>query len=350
MKLLESTEIGTMNLSNRMVMAPLTRNRAKDTIPQAMHATYYAQRAGAGLIISEATQINPMGQGYPDTPGIHTQAQIEAWKPITKAVQDAGGRIFLQLWHVGRISHSSYHGGALPVSASAVTFEGNIMYPDFSYTSSDESPRALETNELPALIEDYRQAAENAKEAGFDGVEIHAANSYLIEQFLRTGTNKRTDDYGGSVENRLRLLKEITEAVLTVWDSKEVAVRLSPNNAEGTRGDENPVETYAAAAKTLSNYDLAFLHTVEADVGDTKASALMRESYKGIHLVTGGLDRESGEAMLQDGTADLAGYGKLYISNPDLSQRFAENAELTEWDTSTFFGGDEKGFTDYSSL
>lgn len=350
MKLLEPISIGNLKLKNRMVMAPLTRNRATNTLPQAIQATYYAQRAGAGLIVAEATQISPMGQGYPHTPGIHSEQQIKAWKNTTDEVHKAGGLIFLQLWHVGRISHSSYHGGKLPVSASNVKNEGNIMYPDFSYKPSDESPRALETSEIPALIEDYRQATLNAKAAGFDGVEIHAANGYLIEQFLRTGTNKRTDAYGGSLENRLRLLKEVTEAVISAWDAKNVAVRLSPNNAEGSRSDTNPTETYSAAAKLLSPYNLAFLHTVEADVGNTKASKLMREAYKGTHLVTGGLTKESGEKLLEDGVADLAGYGKLFISNPDLPDRFKQNSPLNDWDNKTFFGGSEKGYTDYPSL
>ena len=350
MKLLEPFQLGSLTLKNRMVMAPLTRNRAPNTIPQDLMATYYSQRAGAGLIIAEATQIIPMGQGYPDTPGIHSEAQIAAWKKITDAVHTADGLIFLQLWHVGRISHSSYHGGKLPVSASAVKHEGNIMYPDFSYRPSDESPRALESTEIPGLVNDYHQATLNAKAAGFDGVEIHAANGYLIEQFLRTGTNKRTDEYGGSLENRLRLLQEVTEAVISAWDNQHVAVRLSPNNAEGSRADANPKETYSSAAKLLSPYKLAFLHTVEADLGDLKASELMRKAYAGTHLVTGGLNKESGEQMLEKGVADLAGYGKLFISNPDLAERFKHNTALNEWDNKSFFGGNEKGYTDYPSL
>lgn len=350
MNLLEPFQIGTVTLNNRIVMAPLTRNRAKGTLPQAIHATYYQQRASAGLIISEATQISPLGRGYPDTPGIHSQEQVTAWKKVTDAVHAKNGKIYLQLWHVGRISHSSYHDDALPVSASAVAFEGNIMYPDFAYTTTDETPRALETNEIPVLLEEYRKAAQNAKDAGFDGVEIHAANGYLIEQFLRTGTNKRTDPYGGSAKNRIRLLQEVTETVLDVWNSKQVAVRLSPSIAEGSKADKDPIETYQAAAKMLNAYDLAFLHTVEADLGNTKASQLMRDAYNGTHLVTGGLTQESGEQLLKDGLSDLVGYGKLFISNPDLPNRFAENANLNDWDGQTFFGGSEAGFTDYPSL
>ena len=224
------------------------------------------------------------------------------------------------------------------------------MYPDFNYTTTDETPRALETNEMPELVEAYRVAAENAKRAGFDGVEIHAANAYLLEQFLRTGTNKRTDPYGGSLENRTRLLKEVTVAVLSVWDAGRVGVRLSPNNAEGSGRDENPVETYGYAAEMLSGYDLAYLHTVEAEVGDTSASALFHKTYKGTLLVTGGLDKESGEALLEENQADLVGYGKLFIANPDLPERFARGADLNEWQQQTFFGGDGKGYTDYERL
>lgn len=350
MKLLEPFQLSPLTLNNRTVMAPLTRNRAKDTVPQDMHVTYYEQRAGAGLIISEATQIAPMGQGYPDTPGIHNDEQVAAWKKVTDAVHGAGGHIYLQLWHVGRVSHSRYHGGKVPVAPSAVKLEGNIMYPDFTYTGTDETPRALTLEEIPEVVEQYRVAAEHAKRAGFDGVEIHAANGYLIEQFLRTGTNKRTDAYGGSLENRLCFLKEVTEAVLTVWAAERVGVRLSPNNAEGSRGDADPVQTYTHAAKLLNAYKLAYLHAVEAEVGKTKASSLLRNVYDGVLIVTGGQTKESGEALLQDDEADLIGYGKLYIANPDLATRFAQDATLNDWDNATFFGGGEEGYTDYPTL
>ena len=350
MKLLEPYQLGPLALKNRLVMAPLTRNRAVGTVPQPVHADYYAQRAGAGLIVSEATQIAPLGQGYPDTPGIHSAEQTAAWKTVTEAVHAADGVVYLQLWHVGRVSHSSYHGGALPVSASAVQFEGNLMYPDFSRAPSDETPRALETDEVPEVVEQYRQAAENARQAGFDGVEIHAANGYLIEQFLRTGTNRRDDPYGGSLENRTRLLKEVTEAVLKVWDSERVGVRLSPNNAPGSRADAKPVETYRYAAKMLNAYNLAYLHTVEAEVGDMKASDLFREVYDGTLIVAGGFDRSSGEALLQQDKADLIAYGRLFIANPDLPARFKANADLNAWNEKTFYGGGEEGYTDYPFL
>ena len=350
MKLLEPCTLGPLTLKNRTVMAPLTRNRATNTLPQTMHATYYAQRAGAGLIISEATQVAPIGQGYPDTPGIHSDEQVAAWQNVTEAVHAAGGLIYLQLWHVGRISHSSYHDGALPVSASAVAYEGNIMYPDFRYEPTDETPRALPLDEIPEVLAQYRKAAKNAQRAGFDGVEIHAANGYLIEQFLRTGTNQRSDTYGGSVENRARFLKEVTETVLEVWDAERVGVRLSPNSAEGTRGDADPVETYTYAANLLNAYDLAYLHAVEAEVGDMRASSLLRDTFSGTLIVTGGLDLAKGEQLLEQGTADLVGYGKLYLANPDLPERFATGAALNDWDQATFYGGDEKGYTDYPTL
>lgn len=331
-------------------MAPLTRNRATGTVTQKVHAHYYAQRAGAGLIISEATQITPLGQGYPDTPGIHNDEQIAAWKTVTDAVREAGGHIYLQLWHVGRISHSSYHGGALPVSASAVKLESNIMYPDFRRAPSDESPRALATGEVAEVVEQYRRAAENAQQAGFDGVEIHAANGYLIEQFLRTGTNQRSDRYGGGVENRTRFLKEVTEAVLSVWPAERVGVRLSPNNAPGSRADADPLQTYRYAAEMLNTYELAYLHTVEAEVGNTKASSLFRDVYDGTLIVAGGFDKASGEQLLQEDKADLIGYGRLFIANPDLPARFARDAELNDWDQATFYGGNERGYTDYPFL
>ena len=350
MKLLRSYPLGPLTLANRLVMAPLTRNRAPGTVPRPLMAEHYAQRASAGLIISEATQISPLGQGYPDTPGIHSEKQVRAWQDVTRAVHAAGGLIYLQLWHVGRVSHSSYHGGKLPVAPSAVRLEGNIMYPDFSYTGTDETPRALETPEIPELVEQYRRAAHNAQRAGFDGVEIHAANGYLLEQFLRTGTNRRTDAYGGSLANRTRLLSEVTEAITEVWNPQRVGVRLSPNNASGSRGDDDPVATYRYAAKELSAYDLAYLHAVEAEVGGTKASTLLREAYEGTLIVTGGFGRASGEALLQRGGADLIGYGKLFIANPDLPRRFAEDAELNSWDQATFYGGDAQGYTDYPAL
>lgn len=291
-----------------------------------------------------------MGQGYPDTPGIHSSEQVAAWQQVVKAVHAAGGRIFLQLWHVGRISHSLYHDGALPVSASAVPYEGMIRTPDFSTKLPAEAPRALSTAEVAEVVAEYRTAAANAKVAGFDGVEIHAANGYLIEQFLRTGTNHRSDVYGGSLTNRLRFLKEVTEAVLQEWSSHCVGVRLSPGAQQASRQDADPVTTYRAAAQLLSTYDLAYLHTVEAEVAGYQASQLMRDAYRGVHMLAGELTRESGKRLIENGAADLVAYGRLFISNPDLPERFATNAPLNDWDTETFYGGGAQGYTDYPSL
>jgi N-ethylmaleimide reductase len=349
MKLFSPVRIGRWQLPNRMVMAPLTRSRAYGTLPQAMHARYYAQRASAGLIVSEASQIMPQGQGYPDTPGIYSAAHIRAWAAVTEAVHQAGGRIVLQLWHVGRISHPVYHGGKPPVAPSAVRPEGQALTPGF-IRQDYVTPQALSRDEIKDIVAHYQQATRNAKAAGFDGVEIHGANGYLIEQFLRTGTNHRSDSYGGSLINRCRFLLEVTEAVVGAWSADVVGVRLSPNDASGTRQDADPLETYGYAARLLSDYRLAYLHVVEAEVGGTRASLLMREHYQGNLLVTGGLDKARGEALLQTGAADLVGYGRLFISNPDLVVRFKQDAPLTPWDAATFYGGGEAGYLDYPTL
>lgn len=349
MRLLTPITVGRWQLPNRIVMAPLTRSRAYGTLVQPMHARYYAQRASAGLIISEATQIMPRGQGYPDTPGIYSAAQLRAWAAVTEAVHAAGGRMVLQLWHVGRISHPCYHGGALPVAPSAVRPEGQALTPGF-IRRPYVTPKPLTRDEIAEIIAAYAQATVNARLAGFDGVEIHAANGYLIEQFLRTGTNRRRDVYGGSLENRCRFLLEVTEAVIGAWEPARVGVRLSPSDGVGTRRDADPVATYAYAAERLSDYGLAYLHVVEAAVGGQRASQLMRAHYRGTLLVTGGLDRERGEQLLEAGIAELVGYGRLFISNPDLVARFAQGAPLTPWDPSTFYGGGEAGYLDYPTL
>jgi N-ethylmaleimide reductase len=349
MHLLTPITIGHLHLPNRVVMAPLTRSRAYGTLPQPIHAQYYAQRASAGLIVSEATQIMPRGQGYPDTPGIYSEAQVRAWAPVTEAVHRAGGRIVLQLWHVGRISHPVYHGGQPPVAPSPVKPEGQALTPGF-IRQDYVTPQALTKDDIKDVVAHYQQATRNARAAGFDGVEIHGANGYLIEQFLRTGTNHRSDDYGGTLASRARFLREVTEAVIDAWDAGYVGLRLSPNNAPGTRQDADPIETYSYAARLLSDYELAYLHVVEAEVGSTQASKLMREHYQGNLMVTGGLTKERGESLLQSGTADLIGYGRLFISNPDLVERFAQDAPLSPWDTSTFYGGGEKGYLDYPTL
>lgn len=358
--LFSPVKLGPYELPNRIVMAPLTRNRAgKGNVPGPINATYYAQRASAGLIISEASQVSPQGVGYPNTPGIYSPEQVEGWRRVTDAVHAGGGRIFLQLWHVGRNSHPSLQpGGALPVAPSAIaptegtasTYEGPKPY---------VTPRALETEEIPGIIEQYRQGAENALAAGFDGVEIHSANGYLLDQFLHDGSNQRTDQYGGSIENRARLLLEVTEAVVGVWGADRVGVRLSPGGTFGSMYDSDPVALFDYVTIALNRFGLAYLHLVEPRIsGNTTVeedtpelgSHHFRPIFKGTLIAAGGYDREKGNAVLAAGDADLVAYGRLFISNPDLPKRFALNAPLNEYDRSTFYGGDERGYTDYPSL
>ena len=349
MKLLDTYTLGNLELPNRVLMAPMTRNRATDTVPTDLMATYYQQRASAGLIISEATQVTPMGQGYPNTPGIHTREQIDAWKQITDAVHEAGGRIFLQLWHVGRISHPSFHGGNLPVAPSAIRPEGQTFTAD-GQMEPFATPRALETDELADVALQFRQGAENAEEAGFDGVEIHGANGYLLDQFLQSGTNRRTDRYGGSAQNRSRLLLEVTDAVLEVWDAERVGVRLSPGGTFNDMQDDNPEETFRTVVGALNERKLAYLHGVEADLGGKSASDLLRDAFNGTLIMAGGYERTSGEEALQTGQADLIAYARHFLANPDLPERFERDAPLNEWQQKTFYGGGEEGYTDYPRL
>ncbi|MBD2776747.1 alkene reductase [Iningainema tapete] len=354
--LFSSYKLGELELPNRIVMAPLTRNRAASgNVPHELNATYYVQRASAGLIISEATQVSPEGLGYPNTPGIYSPEQVEGWKLVTDAVHQHGGRIYLQLWHVGRISHPDLQpNGALPVAPSAIAPKGEV----FTYEGMKPyvTPRALETDEIPGIVEQYRRGAENALASGFDGVEIHGANGYLLDQFLRDGTNKRTDKYGGAVENRARLLLEVTEAVTGVWGAKRVGVRLSPSGTFNDIRDSNPLETFGYVASALNQFDLAYLHifeAVEADIrhGTTVVpTSHLRQRYQGTLIVNGGYTREKADAVLAKGEADLVAFGTLFISNPDLPQRFALNAPLNQADPTTFYGGGEKGYTDYPML
>lgn len=355
MKLLEPIQLGALQLPNRMVMAPLTRNRAASTVPGPLNAAYYAQRASAGLIISEATQVTPMGQGYPETPGIHSEEQVEGWRGVVDAVHRAGGRIVLQLWHVGRISHSSFHGGALPVAPSAIRPAGQAF--TFQGLQPFETPRALDTKEIPEIIEQFRQGAENARRAGFDGVEVHGANGYLLDQFLQSGTNQRVDAYGGSVEGRARLLLEVTEATIGVWGADRVGVRLSPGGTFNDMSDGNPTETFEYVARALNRLGLTYLHVIEtsqtdrpAGLGGRGPTELTRAAYEGTLLSTGEYTRETAERTLQAGRADLIGFGRLFLANPDLPERFAADAPLNEPDPATFYGGDETGYTDYPTL
>jgi N-ethylmaleimide reductase len=344
-------------VKNRIVMAPLTRNRARaeDDTPYDIHAEYYAQRAGAGLIITEGTQISQEGKGYAWTPGIYSDAQVAGWKKVTAAVHAKGGRIAAQLWHVGRISHTSLQvGGAAPVAPSAIgaaskTFDGTA----FLETSV---PRALDLAEIPRVIEDYRRAARNAAAAGFDGVEIHAANGYLIDQFLRDTSNTRTDAYGGSVENRVRFLKEVVAAVTDILGPGRVGVRLSPfSNANNVGIDSDTLATFGAAIDVLNDAGIAFLHMVEGQTGGPRewpAGALeaLRDRFKAAYIANNGYTRDTAVAAVASGNVDLVAFGKLYISNPDLAERLAAGAPLNPLPTSGLYGGGREGYTDYPTL
>ena len=339
-------QLGPHTLRNRVVMAPMTRSRAGEgNAPTPLTATYYTQRASAGLLITEATQVSPQGVGYPFTPGIHSDAQMKAWKQVTQAVHQKGGLIFLQLWHVGRISHPSLQPeGALPVSASAVAPEGKV----FTFTGPQDfvTPRALELAEIPGVVEQFAHGARLALEAGFDGVEIHGANGYLIDQFLRDGTNHRTDAYGGPVENRARFLVEVVEAVVGVWGADRVGVRLSPTSPFNSMSDSDPVATFGHAARELDRFGLAYLHLVEP-VGTQVVAPVVRQLFHGPMILNGGYDLATGDAAIASGAADLVSFGQLYLANPDLPERFAEGAPLNPADPTTFYGGSEKGYVDY---
>jgi len=346
-------KIGAMELKNRIIMAPLTRNRAgQGNVPQDMNVVYYEQRASAGLIITEGSQISEHGVGYPATPGIHSQEQIAGWKRITDAVHAKGGHIFIQLWHTGRISHSSLQPDhAQPVAPSAIRANGEAV--TYQGMQAFETPRALETSELPGIVYDYEAAAKNAKAAGFDGVEIHAANGYLIDQFLRDGTNHREDEYGGSVENRMRLLQEVVERIIGIWGDNRVAVRLSPENPFNDIADSQPQHTFNAVAKMLSAYPLAYLHVLEGDMMTGRSVVdykELRSCFTGLYMANNGYDFELGNSAIKDGAADMMAYGKLFLANPDLPERFAQDAPLNVPDSDTFYGGGEKGYVDYPTL
>jgi N-ethylmaleimide reductase len=348
--------IDSMTLRNRVVMAPLTRNRAgAGNVPTDMNVEYYRQRASAGLIITEATQISPQGVGYPLTPGIHTQEQVIGWKKVVDAVHKKGGKIFLQLWHVGRISHPSLQpNGELPVAPSAVKPGGQAV----TYEGMQDfvMPRALDLNEIPGIINDYRLAARNAREAGFDGIEVHAANGYLLDQFLRDGPNKRTDKYGGSIENRARLIFEVLDEVIKEWPDFRTGLRLSPSGTFNDMSDSSTRETFGYVVKKLNEYKLAYLHIREPDESDLRHGGeivpleYFRKLYPGILMVNGGYDADKGNAVIRDGNADLVAYGVKFIANPDLPERLQKNTQLNEPDPATFYGGDEKGYTDYRAL
>ncbi|MGZ8225624.1 MAG: alkene reductase [Methylococcaceae bacterium] len=347
-------QMGAYQLPNRIVMAPLTRMRAPEAIPTDLMVSYYKQRAAAGLIVTEATSISPQGFGYPNIPGIFNDAHITGWQKITSAVHERNGRVFLQLWHVGRISHPDFHGGELPVAPSAIAPKGEAV--TYSGMQPFVTPRALATEELPGIVEQYRHAAACALAAGFDGVEIHSANGYLLDQFLRDGTNRRDDQYGGSLENRCRLLLEVTQAVVDVWGSERVGVRLSPSGTFNDMIDSDPVALFTYVLQQLSSFNLAYLHLVDALESDIRHGAhvadlaALRAAYKGCLIVCGGYDKARGNDAIAAGLADAVAYGVLYIANPDLVERFKQDAPLNTPDPSTFYGGDEKGYIDYPFL
>lgn len=355
--LFDPVQLGPYKLSNRIVMAPLTRSRADDDgVPGALQATHYAQRASAGLIISEATNISAQGKGYIKTPGIWNKAQVNGWKLTTDAVHAKGGHIFLQLWHVGRVSHSDLQpGNELPVAPSAIRAEGVQAYTPSGFKPL-ETPRALEPGEIPGIIEDYANAAQLAKEAGFDGVEIHAANGYLLQQFLSDKTNKRSDRYGGSIENRTRLVVDVVEAVTRVWTSDKVGIRLSPLTKFADIGDSDPEPLYTSLIEQLNRYNLAYIHLVEGDTGGERHPdggfdlQKLRRAFNGQFIANNGYDLDLAKDVRAKNAADLIAFGRPFISNPDLVERLRLAAPLNPADQATFYAGGEKGYIDYPAL
>ena len=355
-------KLGSIELKNRLVMAPLTRMRAiEGDVPNPLAKTYYSQRASAGLIISEATQISPIGKGYPATPGIYSAEQTAAWKEIVSAVHAKGGKMVAQLWHVGRISHSSLHPEqGMPEAPSAIPPAGQTYGADWKLHDY-ETPKAMSTEDIARLLKDFELAAANAKAAGFDGVEIHSANGYLLDQFLQDKTNQRTDRYGGSIENRMRLLGEVIESVAKVYPSDRIGVRLSPYGSFNDMADSDPIALFNAVIQKLNGYQLSYVHMIEPrsttaggnDQVNSDApitSEIFRAAYTGKFISAGGYDQAMGEAVLEAGLADAVAYGRLYISNPDLAERFKQGAPLNAYDRASFYGGAEAGYTDYPTL
>ncbi|MBF0378928.1 MAG: alkene reductase [Desulfamplus sp.] len=346
--LFDPIKLGEISLPNRIIMAPLTRCRASEgRVPNSLMAQYYSQRATAGLIISEATSVDPMGVGYPDTPGIWSDAQVEGWKLVTDAVHKAGGRILLQLWHVGRISDPFYLNGQLPVAPSAIAAKGHVslLRPEKPY----EVPRALERVEITSIIEAYGKGAKNAKKAGFDGVEIHGANGYLLDQFLQSTTNQRIDDYGGTIENRARLMLEIADAVISVWGAGRVGMHLAPRGDVHDMGDSDPEATFGYVAKELGKRKIAFIFTRE-HFNEPALTPSLKKAFGTTLIANEQLTKESGTKLLQDGVADAIAFGRNFISNPDLVKRLHLDAPLNELDFSTLYASGPKGYIDYPYL
>jgi N-ethylmaleimide reductase len=366
--LFDPLKIGDIQLANRVVMAPLTRNRSPGAVPNTLNAAYYEQRASAGLLITEATAITHQGQGYADVPGLYKPEALEGWKQVTDAVHKAGGKIVVQMWHVGRISHDSLQpNGGKPVAPSAIRAKSKtyLVNEDGSGTFAETSePRALELNELPGLIEDYRRAARAAIDAGFDGVEIHAANGYLIDQFLRSGSNSRTDEYGGSIENRARLLFQVVDAITAEIGAGRTAIRISPVTPANDSSDPNPQPLFTYVVEGLAKYGLAYIHVIEGATGGARDHqqgdtpfdyAALRAAYKAAGgkaawMVNNGYNRELAIDAIEEGKADLVAFGKLFIANPDLVERLKNDTVLNAPDQGTFYGGGAKGYTDYPIL
>ncbi len=347
-KIFEPLKIGPHTLPNRIIMAPLTRSRAgSQRIPNDLMAKYYSQRAGAGLILTEATAVHPTGVGYANTPGIWSYEQIEGWKKITQAVHEKGGKIFMQLWHVGRISDPMFLNGELPVAPSAIAATGHVslVRPQKGFVT----PRALKTEEIPMIVEYFRHGAQNALQAGFDGVEIHGANGYLLDQFLQDGTNKRTDQYGGSIENRARFALEVTDAVISVWGADRVGYHIAPRGDSHGISDSNPLATFSYLASELGKRKIAFMFSRE--IQDEKSlGPELKRAFGGVYIANEKFTREGAEAIIERGDADAVAFGLNFIANPDLVTRFRENAPLNQVNFGTLYAEGDSGYTDYPSL
>ncbi len=340
--------VGNLTLPNRIIMAPLTRQRAgEERLPNALMAKYYAERASAGLILSEATSVTPQGVGYAATPGIWSDEQVEGWKVVTEAVHAAGSRIFLQLWHVGRVSDPVFLNGELPVAPTAIAPEGHVslVRPKRPFVT----PRPLELHEIRDVVAAFRKGAENAKAAGFDGVEIHGANGYLLDQFLQDSTNHRTDLYGGPIENRARLLLEVTDECIAVWGAERVGVHLAPRRDVHSMGDSNPRETFGYVARELGKRRIAFICARES-LADDRLGPFLKEAFGGVYIANEGFSKETAQKVLDAGEADAVAWGKLFIANPDLPERFKLDAELNTPNPDTFYSEGPVGYIDYPSL
>jgi N-ethylmaleimide reductase len=356
--LLEKLQLGDLELKNRVIMAPMTRSRADNSgnVPTELHAEYYSQRASAGLLITEGSQVSKMAVGYINTPGIYSKEQVEGWKKTTKAVHEKGGLIFIQLWHVGRMSHPDFHNGELPLSASAINPNSKSFTPEgFKETVT---PKAMTLEEIKQTVLDFKNAAKNAMDAGFDGVEIHSSNGYLFHQFFNGTSNVRTDQYGGTIENKARILFEVIDAIKEVMPENRIGLRLNPSlhGIFGMTMDAETIPTFDYIIKKLNGYNLAYLHlsepfndVSEVQFAEKEIAKRYRPIYKGTIIINSAFDREKGNKVIQDGDADAVAFGKLFISNPDLPERFEQDASLAEWDEGTFYTPGKKGYTDYPS-